>query len=99
MYWLKSWTYMFAAIPSWRMLLTQDTCFPRLLAFERAGRSMAARMAMMAITTSNSMSVKPARELVDQLRDPWGFIEASALFIIAILAFVPSPWEAEGPVS
>ena len=31
------------------------------LARDKAGRSIAARMAMMAITTSNSMRVKPAR--------------------------------------
>jgi hypothetical protein len=33
-----------------------------LLARARAGRSMPAKMAMMAMTTSNSMRVKPARE-------------------------------------
>jgi hypothetical protein len=39
-------------------LLRQAIVRARALALERAGRSMAARMAMMAITTSNSIRVK-----------------------------------------
>src|SRR5215510_377878 len=40
-------------------LLVQLICFALSLALERAGNSMLARMAMMAITTSSSMRVKP----------------------------------------
>src|SRR5579875_3512964 len=41
------------------MLFMQETCRALDLAFERAGNNMAARIAIMAITTSNSMRVKP----------------------------------------
>src|SRR5437870_6589568 len=40
------------------------------LALERAGNNMAAKMAMMAITTSNSIKVKP--ELSGGCRSPFG---------------------------
>jgi len=35
-----------------------------VLAFERAGKSMPARMAMMAMTTSSSIKVKPCLETI-----------------------------------
>jgi len=40
----------------------QQACRPFCLARESAGRSMPDRIAMMAITTSNSISVKPFRD-------------------------------------
>jgi hypothetical protein len=43
----------------WRWLLRQTTPCAFCLARESAGRSKPARMAMMAMTTSNSMRVKP----------------------------------------
>jgi hypothetical protein len=44
---------------SWRWLLMQAACHPVCLADDRAGKSKAARIAMIAITTSNSINVKP----------------------------------------
>src|SRR5882757_8371709 len=41
------------------MLLMQEMPCARILAFAKAGNSMAARIAIMAITTSSSISVKP----------------------------------------
>ncbi len=53
-----------AAMLNWRWLETQTLARPFSLALARAGRSEA-RMAMIAITTSNSMSVKA------DFRDAW----------------------------
>src|ERR1041384_6278925 len=55
---------MTVAMPSWRMLLRQAVCLAFDLARASAGNSIPARIAMMAMTTSNSMSVKP-KSLVD----------------------------------
>src|SRR5262245_60670300 len=44
-----------------RMLLTQAVRLAFSLAFARAGNNKAARMAMIAITTSNSIKVNPRR--------------------------------------
>src|SRR6266550_4546765 len=44
-------------------LLIHCTRFPFSLALASAGRSIAAKIAMMAITTSNSINVKPCRPL------------------------------------
>jgi hypothetical protein len=41
------------------MLLMHAARMPVYLAFAKAGSNMAAKMAMMAMTTSNSISVKP----------------------------------------
>ncbi len=41
------------------MLFMQEMAWALILAFDSAGRSMAASMAMMAITTNSSISVKP----------------------------------------
>src|SRR4051794_2802542 len=49
-------------------LLKQVVRCPRALAFDKAGSSNAARMAMMAMTTSISMSVKPRRQVVAPAR-------------------------------
>ena len=54
-------TYICNAMPICFSLFMQKICCALALACARAGRSMAARMAMMAITTSNSISVKPYR--------------------------------------
>src|ERR1019366_5953798 len=45
------------AMPSWRRLLLQAMLLPDSLARASAGSSMAARIAMMAITTSSSIKV------------------------------------------
>src|SRR5947207_670344 len=50
---------MVIPMASWRWLLRQPARRARSLALASAGRSIAARMAMIAITTSNSISVKP----------------------------------------
>src|SRR5436190_23298202 len=47
------------ARPIWRKFERQTVFRPLAWAEERAGRSNAARRAMMAMTTSNSMRVKP----------------------------------------
>ena len=49
--------YIAEAKPSWRVLPRQAVRFAALRALLSAGRSMLARMAMMAITTSNSIKV------------------------------------------
>jgi hypothetical protein len=45
--------------PIWRMLEWHAVCFPFCFARFKAGSSMEARMAMIAITTSSSINVKP----------------------------------------
>src|ERR1700722_14798902 len=59
--WLLSSTYMFWANPHCLRLFRQVVRLAFSFALARAGRSSEARIAMMAITTSNSMSVKPRR--------------------------------------
>jgi hypothetical protein len=44
-----------------RVLFKQEMPWALALALLRAGKSIAAKMAMIAITTSNSMRVKPGR--------------------------------------
>jgi hypothetical protein len=51
---------MALAMPICRMLLMQLVCLLFDFAFERAGSSIAARIAMIAITTNNSIKVNPA---------------------------------------
>src|SRR2546425_558729 len=46
-------------MPIWRKLFRQAVCLALALALASAGNNIPARMAMMAMTTSNSMSVKP----------------------------------------
>src|ERR1017187_386743 len=50
---------MMKPMPSWRILLVHLMRWALALAPASAGSSIAARMAMMAITTNNSISVKP----------------------------------------
>ena len=57
--------YIVKASINWRWLLWQLASVALSLALDKAGRSMAAKMAMMAMTTSNSIKVKAARR-----RDP-----------------------------
>ena len=56
--------------------------FALIFADASAGSSSAARMAMMAITTSNSISVKPVRSVTRQL------INLSALLHFNIFVFM-----------
>src|SRR5580658_2169291 len=49
------------AIINWRRLLLQAVALAWSLAMANAGKSKLARMAIMAITTSNSIKVKPPR--------------------------------------
>src|SRR5262245_30931630 len=58
---LLSLAYRLSAKAIWRLLLTQLIPLARSFARNNAGSSIAARMAMIAITTSNSISVN-ARE-------------------------------------
>src|SRR5437764_926191 len=51
-------------MPIWRLLLRHWVCFAFALARASAGRSNPARIAMMAITTSNSMRVNAPRRLI-----------------------------------
>jgi hypothetical protein len=48
------------AIPSWRKSLRQEIRRPASLAPAKAGRSIPARMAIMAMTTNSSIRVKPS---------------------------------------
>src|ERR1035437_625094 len=57
----ESMVYILKAVASCRPLLMQVMPFARALALESAGSSSAARMAMIAMTTSNSIRVKPGR--------------------------------------
>src|SRR5512140_1107828 len=56
---LKSLAYIAQQIWSCLALLRQEAAWPFSFAFPKAGRSIAARIAMMAITTSSSIRVKP----------------------------------------
>src|SRR5438067_2451922 len=60
-YFLLSFRYMTVEMPSWRRLLRQAACWALALARARAGNSIAARIAMIAITTRSSIKVKAAR--------------------------------------
>ena len=55
---------MYQANPNCLRLFMHDMPCALVLALERAGKSMPARMAMMAMTTSSSMSVKPCLETI-----------------------------------
>src|SRR5882672_11994027 len=57
---------MLAVIPICRRLLIHWAPLALHLALDKAGNNMAARMAMMAITTSNSIRVKPARSTCER---------------------------------
>jgi hypothetical protein len=52
---LKSEVYNSMANPSWRKLERQRAVCALVFAFDRAGKSRLARIAMMAMTTSSSM--------------------------------------------
>src|SRR5437773_2801479 len=54
---------MQAARPICRRLWKQDVCLDTSLARDNAGRSRPARMAIIAMTTSSSINVKPQRGL------------------------------------
>src|ERR1051326_3588738 len=54
---------------NWRRLFRQKTDCPLVFALARTGNKSEARMAIMAITTSNSTSVKALRQLAG-VRDP-----------------------------
>src|ERR1041385_2304405 len=56
---------MVVAIPSCLKLFTQEVCLALHFALAKAGRSIAARIAMIAITTNNSINVKPRGRLPD----------------------------------
>src|SRR6185436_14560593 len=56
-----SCSYNIKARPTCRILLKHRIRLPFSFANDKAGRSIPARMAIMAITTSNSINVKPRR--------------------------------------
>jgi hypothetical protein len=62
-----SFKYINPAIVTWRTLLKHEVCCAWLFALANAGSSNAAKMAIMATTTSNSMSVK-ARQVAEASR-------------------------------
>ena len=65
----------------WCRLELQVIVHARCLAEASAGRSMAARIAMMAMTTSNSIKVKASRRLmVPQTRQNWLCYKNTDLF-------------------
>src|ERR1035441_8196507 len=67
---LLSPQYMNQPIWSCLRLLTQLIPWAFALALARAGKSKAARMAMIAMTTSNSISVNPANRQIRTLLAP-----------------------------
>ena len=56
---LKSWKYICKAVPDCFMLEMQFAICAFRFALANAGNNMAARMAIMAMTTSSSIKVKP----------------------------------------
>jgi len=64
---LESSAYIWLPSPTCFKLLRHDTRRVFSLAFAKAGNSIAARIAMMAMTTSNSMSVNP-KSFLDALK-------------------------------
>jgi len=67
---LLSCSYIFMLMQFWRMLLRQLMPLALSLALDSAGSNMLAKMAMIAITTSNSISVKAGdirRDTIDGL--------------------------------
>src|SRR6266446_2131618 len=66
MVWLLSFAYKVHEIPNWRRLEMHLTRLAFSLALDNAGNSMAARIAMIAMTTSNSMSVNARFRLPDK---------------------------------
>jgi hypothetical protein len=58
-YWLR---YIAVPIPICRRLFRQAVCLAFAFALAKAGNSMAARIAMIAITTNNSINVNPPRQ-------------------------------------
>src|SRR5262245_12218367 len=73
---LLSVTYMFWANPNCLLLLTHCVRTALSFALERAGSSIAARMAMIAITTKSSINVKP---------HDFGLLQRNGVFIGLIL--------------
>src|SRR5262252_6196890 len=59
---LLSCTYMSRSYSSCRKLLVHEMDWPLDFAFAKAGRSIAAKIAMMAMTTRRSIKVKAALE-------------------------------------
>src|SRR5207244_7495806 len=59
--WSLSLAYMCAASRNWRTLLTQPLRLARSLAPDKAGNNMAARIAIMAMTTRSSINVNASR--------------------------------------
>src|SRR5437763_13516712 len=59
----ESPAYMFTARPHCRQLLAQRVLSALVFALARAGKSSPAKMAMMATTTSNSISVNAGRRI------------------------------------
>jgi len=76
-----SFSYNNAPVASCFTLLRHCMFFALIFAAASAGSSSAAKMAMMAITTSNSISVKPARSVTRQL------INLSAPFAFQYICF------------
>jgi hypothetical protein len=59
-----SWVYIAIAAPIWRRLLMHCVIVAFCLDRIKEGKSMLAKMEMIAMTTSNSISVKAARNLL-----------------------------------
>src|SRR5262249_19665094 len=76
--WLSS-AYILQATISWFSLPKHLAAWARSLAFARAGNSIAARIAIIAITTSNSISVKPDRRHVSGETEALLFITSRLL--------------------
>src|SRR5260221_1810334 len=64
------WSPEYITMPNiiWRLLLRSVVSWARFFAWDNAGNSIAARIAMIAITTSNSIRVKARSETEDNGR-------------------------------
>ena len=72
-------TYNESARPTCLTLFRQKVAFPLAFALASAGRSIPARMAMMAMTTSSSMRVKPSWARRGEAEE-FGFMEERARY-------------------
>src|SRR5438552_34076 len=81
----------------WRRLLAHETLTAACFALERAGSSIAARMAMIAITTSNSINVNPGSVLPSSFGFIVGFCRLSSMVILSLLCTLLGHGFAQGP--
>jgi len=73
---------MTRAMPTCRILLMQPVCLAFCFALARAGNSIAARIAMMAITTKSSIKVNAPRNPLERRQPRWDFNSKTFIFMM-----------------